>query len=504
MDENAPAAAGPGEGAAEPRRLHRAAEGRMVLGVCAGLGRATGIDPVLFRVGLGLLVLASGVGVMLYAAGWLLMGDPQGRPSYLEQWTSRRFEPETVLALMGAVFALGVVVNLGAGGVGRPTIVVATVFVIVLLAAHARGADLRTLMRTLPERVSRSRVTPEEANRPSAPPPVPGPADEPFAPHGPYAGRAADGAYRWSRHHAAAAAAPPAGAPPSPGASVPPGAPPARGASAAGAPYSWPPSAAAGGAPHAGGAPVPPGPARAGTGAPPPRGGAVPYGEAMPYGGAGAAAPPAKRGKAGKERRPRTFLALLTLLAAVAVGAAVAGHLPGRQDIASPVLGGAVLMTVGAGLVVSAWYGRATSLVAVGTVMSLVLIGGSAVSGTPKRFGDQRWEPAGVPEARQEHNLAVGSGRLDLTLLTLAPGSRTRVEAAVGLGEMEVIVPANARVEVTATSMLGDVRIDGRMRGGANVRHERVIEAEPDAGPNPPVIELRVRASLGDVEVRRG
>src|SRR3954469_4860135 len=74
----------------EPERvLRRSGSGRMLTGVCAGLGRYIGMDPVLFRVGFAVLVLASGIGIMLYVAAFLLMRQPDGGPGYLERWTRR-------------------------------------------------------------------------------------------------------------------------------------------------------------------------------------------------------------------------------------------------------------------------------------------------------------------------------------------------------------------------------------------------------------------------------
>lgn len=40
------------------------------------MGRYTGIDPVVFRVGVAVLLLGSGVGLFLYLAAFLLMKEP--------------------------------------------------------------------------------------------------------------------------------------------------------------------------------------------------------------------------------------------------------------------------------------------------------------------------------------------------------------------------------------------------------------------------------------------
>ncbi|MBX6385346.1 MAG: PspC domain-containing protein, partial [Microbispora sp.] len=168
---------------AQEKALSRSNEGRMITGVCAGLGRFTGMDPVLFRVGFAVLVLASGIGVLLYVAAYLLMRRPGGAPGHLEQWTRRLFDAETVLALLAAVFAFGLIINVASGGINRGTIVVGTLLAIVLMAAHARGVDLLTMAKSMPERATgrrgMTRATPNFA---------------PFAPFTPPAAREPYGA----------------------------------------------------------------------------------------------------------------------------------------------------------------------------------------------------------------------------------------------------------------------------------------------------------------------
>jgi len=53
-----------------PRRPHN---GRVVAGVAAGIGRRYGIDPIIVRVALVVATFYSGVGVLFYLLGWLLL-----------------------------------------------------------------------------------------------------------------------------------------------------------------------------------------------------------------------------------------------------------------------------------------------------------------------------------------------------------------------------------------------------------------------------------------------
>lgn len=55
------------------KRLTRVEEGRMIAGVCAGLGRYLGLDPTIVRIIFVLLALFAMGGVLLYLILWLVM-----------------------------------------------------------------------------------------------------------------------------------------------------------------------------------------------------------------------------------------------------------------------------------------------------------------------------------------------------------------------------------------------------------------------------------------------
>jgi phage shock protein PspC (stress-responsive transcriptional regulator) len=76
----------------EPRRLLRARSGRVIGGVCAGLGRYFNVDPIIFRIGAIVLVFVGGAGILAYLAALLLIpaedsaaaaGEPAGRNRWL-------------------------------------------------------------------------------------------------------------------------------------------------------------------------------------------------------------------------------------------------------------------------------------------------------------------------------------------------------------------------------------------------------------------------------------
>ncbi|MEU9018736.1 PspC domain-containing protein [Actinomadura sp. NPDC048394] len=406
--------------AGERRRLARDPERRVLAGVCTGLGRYTGIDPVVFRVGFGLLVLAHGQGVFLYIVAALLMPASPGESSAAERLFRRWFDAPAVLSALGALLCVGVALSLF-GGVSTDSIAVLVVFGLVMLVAHARGVDLVGAARAIPERF---------AGHP------PGPSPE------------------WT----------------------------------AGKSVSLEKEAPAW------------------------TGGGLPEGmiDLATYGRARTAEPPVEPWEDAppperRRERPKSPAATITLLAAMATGAAL---IPVARGYPAPesalIVMAPALAVVGLGLIVGGWF-RTRGLAAVGTLLALSLLATSVAAHLPEnlKYGDMEWRPMNATSTHQEYRIGVGQGTLDLTALPLATGQHVSVDARVGLGGMEVKVPQGVRVRLDARIALGDLRIEHRTTSGPNAKVIRVLEPEGAAVKNPPEIDLRIRGKVGDVDVHR-
>ena len=53
--------------------ITRPAEGRIIAGVCAGLGARFGIDPLIVRIAFAVSLFWGGAGAFVYALLWVLM-----------------------------------------------------------------------------------------------------------------------------------------------------------------------------------------------------------------------------------------------------------------------------------------------------------------------------------------------------------------------------------------------------------------------------------------------
>ncbi|MEA3502986.1 MAG: PspC domain-containing protein [Actinomycetota bacterium] len=70
------------------RQLRRPIEGRAIAGVAAGLGQRFDISPTWFRVAFILMTVFGGIGLLLYAIGWLLIPEEGSDEPIVAQWLS--------------------------------------------------------------------------------------------------------------------------------------------------------------------------------------------------------------------------------------------------------------------------------------------------------------------------------------------------------------------------------------------------------------------------------
>ncbi|ADG90056.1 PspC domain-containing protein [Thermobispora bispora] len=66
------------------KRLQRTRNGRMLAGVCSGIGEYVGIDPNILRLAFAIATFFGGLGIGAYAVAWILIPE-EGAPTSIAQ-----------------------------------------------------------------------------------------------------------------------------------------------------------------------------------------------------------------------------------------------------------------------------------------------------------------------------------------------------------------------------------------------------------------------------------
>ena len=70
------------------RQLRRARRGRIVAGVCSGIGEYVGVDPNIVRIALAIASFFGGLGIGVYAVAWLLIPEEGKSTSIVQDLTT--------------------------------------------------------------------------------------------------------------------------------------------------------------------------------------------------------------------------------------------------------------------------------------------------------------------------------------------------------------------------------------------------------------------------------
>ncbi|WP_327254536.1 PspC domain-containing protein [Streptomyces sp. NBC_01244] len=441
------ASAGSASPLAERPPLRRGKRDKVLAGVCGGLGRYFGLDPVIFRIVLGVLAVTGGVGLIFYGFAWLLLPQEGEEDSEAKKLLTGRVEGSTLAAVFAALVGCALFLSmLDNGGLA----------VFSVLAVLALGAAAYWSLR-----------------RRSGP----GGAVEDKA-----AAAGAEFVYPAATrtgHRTAHSPAPPeTQAPPAPGGPswwrdplVKDGTTGPVGSTG----YLWGPEDSVGAVPGGGPAATAP-----------PSAERVPW---QPRGGIGG----------------RVFV-LAALAGSIATAAVWEGS---TLSHALQVGFAAALAVFGLGLAVSSVKGRTGFGTILFSVITAVLLAGSVA--LPKDIRtDWRvvdWHPTAVAEVAPVYEAGTGLATLDLSHVDVPKGTTVPVSASIDAGRLRVILPREVTAKTVATVRLGDIQMPGDTGEDVRIRnHPETREATlpPDSGTKAGgTIELHLSAGVGQVEVAR-
>ena len=124
------------------RNLRRSRDDRMIGGVCGGLGRYLGIDPVILRIVLAALAIFGGIGLLLYALAWLLVAEDGSDTSEAQRLFRGRATPlTTVAAIVVGVLGVLALTDIAYHGNRSKAVVFILLAVIVVIAINRRRSE---------------------------------------------------------------------------------------------------------------------------------------------------------------------------------------------------------------------------------------------------------------------------------------------------------------------------------------------------------------------------
>jgi hypothetical protein len=160
------------------------------------------------------------------------------------------------------------------------------------------------------------------------------------------------------------------------------------------------------------------------------------------------------------------------------------------------------LGTIGFGLIVGTWFGRARWLIAPGLVLAVILNVGGAVQDWSDRHPQraQVWQPTSVAEIDDTYHLDVGSARLDLSRVDFT-GHKVAIDVNVDVGNLVVVLPPDVDANVDVSVDLGDAQIFREHIGGAD-RKRSITDYGAD-GPGGGQVDINAAVNFGKLEVTR-
>jgi phage shock protein PspC (stress-responsive transcriptional regulator) len=155
------------------------------------------------------------------------------------------------------------------------------------------------------------------------------------------------------------------------------------------------------------------------------------------------------------------------------------------------------LMIVGAGLLLSAWIGRARWLIAVCLLLVPITAALSPVHVPIEGgFGDRFYSPASSADLTTPYRLIAGQMTIDLRSLAAESPAPT-VTASVVAGRLRVFVPDNATIALSGHISAGVATVFGRSISGRNLDLQQL---EPVSASAPDVM-LRLDVTYGNVAI---
>ncbi|MFD3327683.1 PspC domain-containing protein [Streptomyces sp. NPDC058701] len=150
--------------------LRRARRDKVLAGVCGGLGRHFDLDPVVFRIFLGVLAVTGGVGLIFYGFAWLLLPLEGEEESEAKKLLTGRVEGATMAAVFAAMVGCALFLSMLDNG----EMAVFSILVILVLGVASYWSQRRRVAAPETEAPASHRPAHSPAPPETKAPPAPG------------------------------------------------------------------------------------------------------------------------------------------------------------------------------------------------------------------------------------------------------------------------------------------------------------------------------------------
>ncbi|MET9678003.1 PspC domain-containing protein [Streptomyces sp. NPDC006482] len=423
--------------------LRRARGGKVVGGVCAGLGRYFDLDPVIFRITVGVLSVTGGVGLVFYGFAWLLVPLAGEEENEGRRLLTGRVSGATLAAILMAMVGCGIFLSMLRSGsmLGFTLLLSCAVCGAAAWSRRRRAAGGETEGRT---DHAAAHVVAEAPPETKAPPVLEFPSwwKDPIVKDG-STGRLAMG-YLWGPHGIVDAEGRVDGVVPTPGSQ-------------------WGPDPST----------------RAARPEPSVRRSPVSIGG---------------------------LVHLLAIVAAVLGTVLTWESQPLGKSLATGLVAALAVFGLGlvvSSFLGRTGFGTIVQVVLTACLLAGAVALPDRITTTWVR---ETWKPTSVAAVQERYELGTGAGLLDLSGVPLPAGAVVTTQAEVGAGQLKVIVPHDAVVKLHAEVGLGDLQLPGQAPEDIDIAPDRVEDRTitPPTGTAPAgTLDLQLEVGIGQVEVTR-
>lgn len=206
------------------------------------------------------------------------------------------------------------------------------------------------------------------------------------------------------------------------------------------------------------------------------------------------------------ERRHRSAVTPVTLALALMTAGATAIVATTTDAVGAREIAAFALAVVGLGLVAGSFVRGGRGLIAVAVPLGLLTY---ALAVVPVNHfgahgvGDRTWSARSVDQLQPVYQLSAGNARLDLRDLRLADSEQVHTSVQLGAGELNVLLPPDADVQVHCEAGVGEIDCLGPVTNGVTPDTDHTDPGRDGPGKGGTIV-LDISLGAGHAVVTRG